>query len=216
MKRKVVGLARKAKFEDLENNFEQALIYYQAAASQFKLIAPSTSLEDSLIDIDVISKRTSELRDTISRRAQRDALDIIATTEVENRKVFSGVYSGSMKQDAMDGHGVLRDRDGNIYSGHFRDNLKHGTGSLTFKDGRILKGDFVNDFASSGLKSQLVLCRMFRLRPLSFLQDYSQTQVGSLKDTFSLVSRTKAFVTGKVHTPGRTEENSRERGEMTK
>ena len=64
--------------------------------------------------------------------------------------MYCGVYSGSVKQNDMHGHGTLKDLQGNTYKGAFRGNLKHGRGVLTLADGRVLDGHFVKDFASHG------------------------------------------------------------------
>ncbi|XP_052504196.1 MORN repeat-containing protein 2 [Budorcas taxicolor] len=52
------------------------------------------------------------------------------------------VYTGSWKDDKMNGFGRLEHFSGAIYEGHFKDNMFHGLGTYTFPTGAKYTGNF--------------------------------------------------------------------------
>ncbi|XP_005893827.2 MORN repeat-containing protein 2 [Bos mutus] len=52
------------------------------------------------------------------------------------------VYTGSWKDDKMNGFGRLEHFSGAIYEGHFKDNMFHGLGTYTFPNGAKYTGNF--------------------------------------------------------------------------
>ncbi|XP_045303444.1 MORN repeat-containing protein 2 [Leopardus geoffroyi] len=52
------------------------------------------------------------------------------------------VYTGSWKDDKMNGFGRLEHFSGAVYEGHFKDNMFHGLGTYTFPTGAKYTGNF--------------------------------------------------------------------------
>ncbi|XP_053780448.1 MORN repeat-containing protein 2 [Desmodus rotundus] len=52
------------------------------------------------------------------------------------------VYTGSWKDDKMNGFGRLEHFSGAAYEGHFKDNMFHGLGTYTFPNGAKYTGNF--------------------------------------------------------------------------
>ncbi|XP_037004935.2 MORN repeat-containing protein 2 [Artibeus jamaicensis] len=52
------------------------------------------------------------------------------------------VYTGSWKDDKMNGFGRLQHFSGAAYEGHFKDNMFHGLGTYTFPNGAKYTGNF--------------------------------------------------------------------------
>ncbi|XP_035922066.2 MORN repeat-containing protein 2 [Halichoerus grypus] len=52
------------------------------------------------------------------------------------------VYTGSWKDDKMNGFGRLEHFSGAVYEGHFKDNMFHGLGTYTFPNGAKYTGNF--------------------------------------------------------------------------
>ncbi|CAN0507209.1 unnamed protein product [Rangifer tarandus platyrhynchus] len=52
------------------------------------------------------------------------------------------VYTGSWKDDKMNGFGKLEHFSGAVYEGHFKDNMFHGLGTYTFPTGAKYTGNF--------------------------------------------------------------------------
>ncbi|XP_043749299.1 MORN repeat-containing protein 4-like [Cervus elaphus] len=52
------------------------------------------------------------------------------------------VYTGSWKNDKMNGYGKLEHFSGAVYEGHFKDNMFHGLGTYIFPTGAKYTGNF--------------------------------------------------------------------------
>ncbi|XP_036865240.2 MORN repeat-containing protein 2 [Manis javanica] len=52
------------------------------------------------------------------------------------------IYTGSWKDDKMNGFGRLEHFSGAVYEGHFKDNMFHGLGTYTFPTGAKYTGNF--------------------------------------------------------------------------
>ncbi|XP_056651961.1 MORN repeat-containing protein 1 isoform X2 [Monodelphis domestica] len=56
-----------------------------------------------------------------------------------------GKYEGEFLNGVREGHGFLMDKNGHIYQGSFHKNKKHGVGQMIFKNGDKYEGDWILD-----------------------------------------------------------------------
>lgn len=65
---------------------------------------------------------------------------------------FCGTYTGYLKDEKLDGWGIMNYGDGRVYAGYWSNNCWNGRGTLTWPDGDRLVCDFVDDvFCGTGI-----------------------------------------------------------------
>lgn len=82
----------------------------------------------------------------VQAQAQQEQSE--AVSNVTDKSIDSGKYTGTLKGENRDGKGIFVAANGDTYDGEWKDNKMNGQGKLTYANGDVYSGNYENGLRS--------------------------------------------------------------------